>query len=703
MPKGLPHKGRTRGPYSTQACALCRAKKSKCDGAKPVCGSCRSSGRDVDCSWGRDIDSRKPRTDAHFEALRKRTDSLQAYADLIEGMLANCVCQDISSHLQFRPQEEPREQVLNSDEEIAQELTVPAQCLKFDDNLGGLLLHAITAPFRFGGRPPNEVSRITDVVENPNASYVLLVDGADLLDSQLEFDWSRNLPPEVALDRNEHDKILDLSFKFFTTFSLRIVPSLFLRDMYRALSVPRSQRPPRTPHYSPMLHNTLLAVSAIFSDNPYIRDPKTRQYFINVALDSLQAECRKPDLSLIHAFAFLGTYYADLGDRILGDLFFGMSSRISMSLGLGNGLITHDEMLARNWAHWTVFSMDVCSALYFGGEFCGPRNQCAVPMPFVDAELDQIPWFHSPSAIPPQPNLLTLTFIIDVINGLKNSHDTIKVDEHVTKIESPSSTPLDITLSNRTHSTPHRLMLHCHYWWCFIVLHRPFFNRYTQPIQRSDREIDHVKLCKRAAENIVELAETWSSLYTLRYTPVNLLQVLFGAGTVFLLLALQATASVRIGHVALQSALEHTERCVRYLHDMGQTWKCAARTGDILQVLLHDKLGPIIIRRLAHKGIPLSIAAATSSLSWKHDGAAEISGIPERSELSTPYRPNWNSQHGYGDFFRTIPKHANRVRGIFMRGELGGHGCRVGYEWIFTTHPRRLRSTGALGRRLLQR
>ncbi|KAF7369302.1 Zn(2)-C6 fungal-type domain-containing protein [Mycena venus] len=645
MPKGTPNgnsNGRTRGPYSTQACAICRAKKSKCDGVKPVCGSCGATGRDSQCSWGRDTDSWKTRTESHFEALRKRTESLQVYVNLLEGILANCVCQDVPSHLQFRPQEDRREQDarargnyntegLNLDEEITHELIVPAPCLKFDDNLGGLLLHGITAPFRFGSKPPNEVSRFTEIVESENGYYVLLVDGADLFGCNQDIDWSRHLPREVAIERKEHDKILDLSFKFFTTFSLRIVPSLFLKDMYRALSVPRSQRPPRTPHYSPMLHNALLAVSLNFSDDVHLREPRNRQYFINLALDSLQSECRKPDLSLIHALAFLGTFYADVGDRILADLFFGMSSRVSMSLGLGadssawvrSGLITPDEMLARNRVYWTTFSLEVCWALYFGREFCGSHDQRTVPMPFVDEELDRIPWFHPPAAVSPQPCLLTRTFlessallliareIINTVIGLENSHDTAKVNERVTKIDLQLNNwknelplQLDITLANRTDSTPHRLMLHCEYWWCFIVLHRPFFNRHSrgQSIQHSDREIDHVKLCKRAADNILLLVETWASVYTLRYTPVTLLQVLFSAGTIYLLLALQATAGLRIAHGALQPAIEQAGHCIRYLHEMGRTWKCAARTGDILQILLHDKLGPIITRRLAHRG-----------------------------------------------------------------------------------------------------
>jgi hypothetical protein len=32
-------------------------------------------------------------------------------------------------------------------------------------------------------------------------------------------------------------------------------------------------------------------------------------------------------------------------------------------------------------------------------------------MPFVDSEMDQIPWYHAPANIPPQPNYTTLVFL----------------------------------------------------------------------------------------------------------------------------------------------------------------------------------------------------------------------------------------------------------------------------------------------------
>jgi hypothetical protein len=53
---------------------------------------------------------------------------------------------------------------------------------------------------------------------------------------------------------------------------------------------------------------------------------------------------------------------------------------------------------------------------------------------------------------------------------------------------------LDITLYNRVNSTPQRLILHCMYWWSFILLHRPFFDPRARSIQSSDPKIDHVKV-----------------------------------------------------------------------------------------------------------------------------------------------------------------------------------------------------------------
>jgi hypothetical protein len=101
------------------------------------------------------------------------------------------------------------------------------------------------------------------------------------------------------------------------------VPGLFLRDMYRALHLPASQTPPKTTHYSPMLHNALVALATAFSDDPRIRDLRTRRLFLEKAKGYMDAECHSPNLSVIHALAIIGTFHSSMGEQTLGYLYFG--------------------------------------------------------------------------------------------------------------------------------------------------------------------------------------------------------------------------------------------------------------------------------------------------------------------------------------------------------------------------------------------
>lgn len=171
-----------------------------------------------------------------------------------------------------------------------------------------------------------------------------------------------------------------------------------------------------------------------------------------------------------------------------------------------------------------------------------------------------------------------------------------------------------MTLKSRPTATPHRLMMHCTYWWFFILLHRPFYHRRQRPIHSSDREIDHVKvyptfllfvctshhakqLCKRAAENIVELLGTWRSLYSLRYSPITLVQTAFSAGTIYLLVAVQAATGLRVANESLKHSLSQAHLCVQYLLEIGKSWQCATNIADILKNLLQEQLKPLLDRR----------------------------------------------------------------------------------------------------------
>lgn len=72
-----------------------------------------------------------------------------------------------------------------------------------------------------------------------------------------------------------------------------------------------------------MLHNALIAVGTAFSDDPRIRDHKARQCFASTAKSCIEAECQEPNISVMHALSFLGSYHSSLGEQTLGYLYFG--------------------------------------------------------------------------------------------------------------------------------------------------------------------------------------------------------------------------------------------------------------------------------------------------------------------------------------------------------------------------------------------
>ncbi|KAH9474420.1 Nitrogen assimilation transcription factor nit-4 [Psilocybe cubensis] len=642
---------RGRGTYNP-ACDVCARKKTKCDGIKPVCQPCRQQGRQQECAWTKNP-VRKPRTEQHFEALHKRAENLavrnneyRKYADYLESLLDECF-QDYHSHrtIDFRasrPQETdlPSSSSTNLDHEFdvtvvgdednehdsengdpAKEICIPPQSLQIEE--GRLIHHGRTSPFIFSSVDvPPQPSRFPALASNPDATYVLAVDGVNDEYCNPDFDWSRHLPTAVPLDRRSHDKALDLLFKFFTSWCFRIVPALFLRDMYRALSVPSSQPPPKTPHYSPMLHNALVALALAFLDDHRFRDLKARQYFANTAKSFIEAECQKPNLCVVHALSILASYHSSQGEQTLGYMYFGMSARTAQAQWVKLGLIDEADRLDRLWANWTTFSQDVCWSLYVGRDFCVTPPSEAEPgkdiaLPFVDAEYDQMPWVHPPSGVDPQPNYLTKTFeatcelllisrrIMDVINGLNRARSRpFAVDELISDIDLKLNTwrgslapELEITVKSRPTATPHKLMLHLAYWWLFILLHRPFFHRKSRPIYSTDREIDHVKLCRRAAENIMELLATWRSLYGLRYCPITLIQTVFSAGTVYLLTAIQAGSGVRVAQKELRHSLDQQKLVMQYLQEIGRSWQCATNIAGILNTLMHDQLKPLLERK----------------------------------------------------------------------------------------------------------
>ena len=74
-----------------------------------------------------------------------------------------------------------------------------------------------------------------------------------------------------------------------------------------------------------MLHNALVALALAFLDEPY-NDFKRRQIYANTAKSFIEAECRKPNLSVVLALSVLCSFHIAHGDQTLGYMYFGMTS-----------------------------------------------------------------------------------------------------------------------------------------------------------------------------------------------------------------------------------------------------------------------------------------------------------------------------------------------------------------------------------------
>jgi len=213
--------------------------------------------------------------------------------------------------------------------DLDENIYLPAKHLVLEDY--DFRLYGPTSIFRLSPKKPQRVSRLSDIAATPSESYTLLADGIDESSCDLSIDFSRYLPRDIYLPRREHDRLLDLTFKFFTSWCLRIVPVLFLRDMWRVLNAPETQLPPKATHYSPMLHNALLALATAFSDDPRIHDLEFRLHFARKAKSYIEEECQSPNISVVHALALIGTFHACQGDPTMGYLYFGMSGSMSQA------------------------------------------------------------------------------------------------------------------------------------------------------------------------------------------------------------------------------------------------------------------------------------------------------------------------------------------------------------------------------------
>jgi len=115
--------------------------------------------------------------------------------------------------------------------------------------------------------------------------------------------------------------------KHLLNAGMRSNPSLFKHDMALALTYPY----PQTPHYSPMLHNAILAIALGLSEHPYLRLSSTRAIFSAQAKSFIEEEGMTPSVATVQAFAHIASYHSLGAEHNLGWLYIGMALRCGIA------------------------------------------------------------------------------------------------------------------------------------------------------------------------------------------------------------------------------------------------------------------------------------------------------------------------------------------------------------------------------------
>ncbi|WRT67559.1 uncharacterized protein IL334_004531 [Kwoniella shivajii] len=585
-----------------KACEPCRRRRCKCDGIKPSCTTCAVY-KD-ECYWEPREDYRKPLSRQQVQALTTRVQDLERLLrehGLDPGTAGNTE--------RAGSEDEGGEHRNNVEPESSGDMREWSQDHLVEGETGELQVHGPTSAFRHLSKYNHEGSRDLNHEMSPESP------------ESLPFGYSRYLPQDVYLNEVQHDQAIDRFFTFYACW-----------DMRTAL---HTDSPVKTAHYSPMLHNAILAIALGFSEWPYLRASDTRKIFAKKAKDFIDYEGMNPAVATVQAFAHLASYHSLAAEHNL----VGLNMDDTRLLRKGN--VT--AVQAREEGLW---------APYIGRSISLPEFT-ALP-PTIDDELDNHIW--NPEDPPtgtdcplrPQPGMISTTFV----HTVKLMRIGERIMNTFTWLE---SLPPALTFHNHApkNGLPHILMLHLSQAWLVILLHRPFY----RPLaglpsgSSSDGAIPPgsstaawaVKQCDRAALQVITLLQIWHRLHNLRFCPPTAIQCCFIAGTTHLLSLASSQAPKK-----QTEALGRAQECIRLMKLMAVSWPAARGQQVLLENLLSEYGLSLGSQRLTEQIEKISLAKEEPPFDFIPHTTQNLATRVNESPMTIQDPPQvQNTQHAY--------------------------------------------------------
>lgn len=151
-------------------------------------------------------------------------------------------------------------------------------------------------------------------------------------DARQARDYTRFLPPAPApqLSPQQHHHLLSHFFRYFSPWTVRVLPDPFYRDMKRTLASDTYQ-PTQSSAYSPFLHNCILIIALALLHVGQGNGPQIREPFIRHAEQLLRAEMERPTLATINGLAIYSSVFSSTGRHTLGWAYMGLAERLSLA------------------------------------------------------------------------------------------------------------------------------------------------------------------------------------------------------------------------------------------------------------------------------------------------------------------------------------------------------------------------------------
>nr|XP_031859424.1 uncharacterized protein CI109_005068 [Kwoniella shandongensis]KAA5526496.1 hypothetical protein CI109_005068 [Kwoniella shandongensis] len=431
-------------------------------------------------------------------------------------------------------------------------------------------------------------------------------------------EWSRNLPPSLHISRSAHDQALEYFGAYYAPWCFNVDMPAFLNDLtlcnlVSATDDDRPTPPTRTASYSPLLHCCVmfLGMTLIRDEHPSLMK-SLELVFMQHCSSLLPVECDHTTLSSLRAYnLFANCAHAirippterspSPGDRqsTSGYLYSAMAIGGVHALGLNvncdsyvaKGHITDKERNLRDSAYWTVFIQDALRAIAAGRQPL--LLQSDIPYPAINHDVDNTPWLAPPmlssSIFASRPGVTTNGWksmrstsfhwaarlavlgctVLETLysprgNGTRTEEAAVHLSQqleswyHQFPLSPPEASPL-----------PHVLLLHMTYNLLMIFVHRPFYR---------SSEHDSDQKCDRAAKSILNLLQLFDNTHGIRFAHHNIINVIFGAATIFLLRYVGTGSDEAAQNIDLQCY----NQCVDFMAAAGLSWVEAGVARDVL-------------------------------------------------------------------------------------------------------------------------